>query len=365
MLTVAALVALCAYFFVAWWRVGRAPKQGILVTQYEPPPDLSPAMLRYLWKEAFDDRVFWAAVLSLVSKGLATLEPFDGGARLRPTPATTQAVSVSDEEQLLLDRLLLHHGHKGTVISMPDAETEYAATSMAATLRQRAVGRWFRENREYVTRGALFSLVPVCIAASPQNLQQWLALVVALGVMAPGGFYLTFASLRMRDLLRAARSQPRRVPLRGALLLLTIVLPCVAALIAGCVVLLGTFGWRVLAVGIAMVTLDLTFLHLMKAPTVEGRKLLDQIAGFRQFLQSVDKMPMDRPEAPTKDAVLYEKYLPYAVALDVEQQWSDGFVALASTHHAVAFAPAAQVFYLGMWNDKPVEVVYKSGWPNR
>jgi predicted membrane protein DUF2207 len=203
-LTVVAILSLCAYFFVAWWQVGRSPKREALVTRYEPPAGLSPAMTRYLWKEAFDDRTFWAAVLSLVSKGLATLDAFDGDTRLRPTTATTREVAVPDEERIILNRLLLHHGHKGSGISMLDTETEYAATSMAASLRQRAIGKWFRDNRDVVP-GALFSLLPVCLAASPRSLQQWIALLVAFGAMAPGAFYLAFTLLRLRDLFRGAR----------------------------------------------------------------------------------------------------------------------------------------------------------------
>jgi len=360
LLTVVAVVAICVYFLVAWWKVGRDPKRNILVTRYEPPTGLSPAMLRYVWKEAFDDRTFWAAILSLVSKGLASLEASDDGPRLRPTPTTTHTVTVPEEERIVLNRLLLHHGHKGTAIDMLDPETEHAAISMAATLRQQAIGKWFRDNREYVTAGALFSLVPVCLAASPQNLQQWIALVVAFGIMAPGGFYFPFVLMRMRDLLCAGRSETRRVVLRGALILLAVMFPCVAALVAGCVVLLGAFGWRVLAVAALIVILDLTFVHVMNAPTAEGRKLLAEIAGFRQFLRSVEELPMDRPEAPNKDIGLYEEYLPYAVALDVEQQWSDSFVAMTSTFHGAAFAPNTHAFYLGMWNGKPIEVVYRA-----
>ena len=56
---------------------------------------------------------------------------------------------------------------------------------------------------------------------------------------------------------------------------------------------------------------------------------------------------------------LYEKYLPYALALEVEQAWGDQFLALASTFHQNAGLAGAESFYLGMWNGKPVEVVYK------
>lgn len=154
-LTIVAFFAVCAYFLVTWWRVARSPKRDALMTRYGPPAGLSPAMLRYVWKEAFDDRTFWAAVLSLVSKGVATLEASDGDTSLRPTPETNHPLPLPEEERILLNRLLLHHGRKGTGLNMLDSEIEHAATAMAAVLRQNAIGKWFRDNREYVTPGGL------------------------------------------------------------------------------------------------------------------------------------------------------------------------------------------------------------------
>jgi hypothetical protein len=67
---------------------------------------------------------------------------------------------------------------------------------------------------------------------------------------------------------------------------------------------------------------------------------------------------MDREDAPSDHAGVYEKYLPYAVALEVDQRWSDKLVALASTLHKNEELVQAHSFYLGMWNGKPVEMVF-------
>jgi Predicted membrane protein (DUF2207) len=104
--------------------------------------------------------------------------------------------------------------------------------------------------------------------------------------------------------------------------------------------------------------LNVLQLQWMKAPTQDGEKLLTEIEGFRLFLESVERLPMQRSDAPSDKAGLYEKYLPYAVALEVEQAWGDQFLALASTFHQNAGIPGAESFYLGMWDGKPVEIVY-------
>ena len=72
--SILALVAVCVFFIFSWLVAGRSPKKGIIVPLYDPPSGISPAMVRFAWKETFDDRAFWASALSLVAKGWATME---------------------------------------------------------------------------------------------------------------------------------------------------------------------------------------------------------------------------------------------------------------------------------------------------
>jgi hypothetical protein len=61
------ILAVLLYYTMAWIKAGRDPARGVQTTIYEPPRNLSPAMLRYVWKQSFDDRTFWAGALSLIS----------------------------------------------------------------------------------------------------------------------------------------------------------------------------------------------------------------------------------------------------------------------------------------------------------
>lgn len=68
---------------------------------------------------------------------------------------------------------------------------------------------------------------------------------------------------------------------------------------------------------------------LYKVYTKDGRKLQDEIDGFKLYLQTAE---LDRMELagtpPTKTPELYEKFLPYAIALGVEKQWTKQFASL-------------------------------------
>ncbi|MCX7032679.1 MAG: DUF2207 domain-containing protein [Arenimonas sp.] len=77
----------------------------------------------------------------------------------------------------------------------------------------------------------------------------------------------------------------------------------------------------------------ITFAFLLKAPTTEGRKLLDAIEGLRLYLGVAErdelrsiKGPAGEGAEPALDARRYEALLPYAMALEVEAAWTGKFV---------------------------------------
>lgn len=64
----------------------------------------------------------------------------------------------------------------------------------------------------------------------------------------------------------------------------------------------------------------------LKVYSQQGRRIQDHVDGFKLFLSTteIDRMNMVGTP-PTKTPELYEKYLPYAMALGLERQWSDQF----------------------------------------
>jgi hypothetical protein len=359
---VTAIVAVFAYYLLAWVVFGWGRQIGTVVPLYDPPRHLSPAMLRYIWKENFDDRTFWAGVLSLVAKGLATLHSGNGAALIRATPLANKQDKLPDEEEILLEKFVRGHTRKDVPIDMLSSRTALAVRDRAEALRRDAVGRWFTDTRTFVIVGVLLSAGALCLVAGPRYKDQWGALIYGLVIMGPGAFYLFFISQRVWDMLRAARQHCDFAVLRREALLLTMLLPCLAAIISGGVIVGGTFGWHAVAAALFLAAMNAFFFAWIRTPTQEGKQLLTEIEGFRLFLKSVEQLPMQRTEEPTDHAGIYEKYLPYAVALEVEQAWGDRFLALASTYHEHA-GVGAEAFYLGMWNGKPLEILYKPEGP--
>ena len=84
------------------------------------------------------------------------------------------------------------------------------------------------------------------------------------------------------------------------------------------------------------------FQRWLPAYSASGRKLEDEIEGLRQYLGVAERDELARQKAPPKTAEEFSKFLPYAVALDVEKTWADRFViALGSA----ALAQATSAWY--------------------
>lgn len=86
------------------------------------------------------------------------------------------------------------------------------------------------------------------------------------------------------------------------------------------------------ALGIAWLTVLLSglltaaivggFGYFMSARTVAGERELEKVLGFEDFLGRVEKDQIERIE---KTPEMFEKYLPYAMALHVEKKWASAF----------------------------------------
>lgn len=93
------------------------------------------------------------------------------------------------------------------------------------------------------------------------------------------------------------------------------------------------FNFTFISLGLILlyVLVLILFSYLIFTYNQQGQKLLEQIKGFKQFLSVTESerfKVIGTP--PDKNPELYEKYLPYAIALGVEQEWSKQFVPVFS-----------------------------------
>jgi len=98
--------------------------------------------------------------------------------------------------------------------------------------------------------------------------------------------------------------------------------------------------WLPLILPLLAAPLMISAFWWIAAPTPEGRRVLDHIAGFKQYLSITEAERLDRMTPPKDTPELFEKYLPFAIALSVENHWAkrfEGVLAAASAQGQQGF----------------------------
>jgi len=101
--------------------------------------------------------------------------------------------------------------------------------------------------------------------------------------------------------------------------------------------------WHTIAV-LALAAMNFAFMYFMPSPTVKGQQVRTEIEGFKLYLETAEKLQLNavqpRSEAPPPMTTeRYERFLPYAVALGVEEPWTKHFERLLP-EEAERYSPA-------------------------
>jgi uncharacterized membrane protein YgcG len=329
------LAAVLAYYLVVWWRVGRDPERGVIIPLFEPPDDLPPACVRYLWRMRFDRKCFTAALLDMGAKGyLRIIE--DENFLLERTGGTH--ANLSSGERAIAGRLLtrgsfeLEPRNNSTAQSMKSAIAD-----LRKVLQLEYEGEAFRTNRKWALGGIALSVLGLVVTAAFGGVSDGLPIAfMALfaGIWSLFGTVLVLAAVRAWAQVAGRRGLAAAGALVQALILTAVTVP----LAGGGVLLLGALtvvaGPWIAALMLALPALAVVFYVLLRQPSQAGRKLMDRIEGFRMYLSTAERDELrgaqpgsSQPSSiePEMTVDRYEQLLPYAVALGVENEWSKKF----------------------------------------
>jgi hypothetical protein len=139
-------------------------------------------------------------------------------------------------------------------------------------------------------------------------------------------FYQTLVDIKndlFRELKEAGFYRHRPDKVLGAFIAVGVV--SLGLSIPGFLLLAQIFMTSPLSAGIAGVLFALPILGfgiLMPARTVKGTRVLEEILGFQEFL---DRVESDRYKRMITSPQMFEEFLPFAMALGVEEKWAQAF----------------------------------------
>jgi len=316
------LLGLAGFYYVAWLRAGRDPRAGTVVPIFSPPDDLTPAGMRYVTKMSADNRAFAAALVDMGVRGhLRMVEEDEGWFSSKKTriERLDASATLPDEEKAALDELCLPGG---TIVMEQKNHESFssAKNSLSEILKVRYEGKLFKRNYGWAAAGLLFFLAGLWITA--------MSVVVATGAIDPMKAGVILGSLLVVGLLWLAFHDSAA---GKCLMSLVSVVGIALAVSFGFPMMVEAFNsgwWLPLVIPALAAPLVLSAFWWISAPTAEGRTVLDHIAGFKQYLSITEAERLDRMTPPKDTPEIFERYLPYAIALGVENRWAHRFASV-------------------------------------
>jgi uncharacterized membrane protein YgcG len=322
---------------IAWWRVGRDPPGGGVYPRFDPPPGLSPAAARFVRNRGFDDGCLTAAVLSMAVKGAVRIGEVAGtgllGGRVyRLNPMGMDGRHLSPGETAAYRALFAESTAPLDLKTdkQNGPRVDKARDALKGALRREHLGATFRRNRGHtvaaVTAGAAIGAVLIGAAArlSP----------VPVAIWGGGAFAVVMLGAFLSALLAPGRSLSDRLGSAAGLgigLFVAVAIARQSGALDSARDLLGTATGLVTAAAGAVYGLAIAlFGRIMSAPTVAGRRLMDHLDGFALYMKTAEEDRLDRLTPPERTPELFERLLPYAVALGLTQQWAAKFADVLS-----------------------------------
>ncbi|RMF11188.1 MAG: DUF2207 domain-containing protein [Alphaproteobacteria bacterium] len=316
----AGLAIVLGVSLLIWRKVGRDPEGGAIYPRYTPPPGFSPAAARFVHRMGFDRKGFAAALVSLAVKGAIRIEESPSGRFTLHKVGEGEKLSPGEKAML---GVLFPPGEKSIVMEQDNHKVFRRAID---ALENRLVADfetiYFLRNRLWLVPGVAASLlVAVWIALGLPDPMNALFMTAWLAGWIGGGYGLVS---RLGGTWAAARSG-HPMNLAKAVIASAILLPLSFGVLMALYSMRDMMPIPVMIIIAALFGINVLFYELMKRPTRLGRKVKDALEGFKLYLSVAERDRLNRAHEPDRTPALFEKYLPYAMALDVETEWGAKF----------------------------------------
>jgi uncharacterized membrane protein YgcG len=285
LLTVLLLMQVIYYSYV-WYRKGRDPKKGIIFPQFSPPDGVTPADAGFILEKKYDSKLFAAALIDCAVKKKLKIEVSREGLlfksnvyQFKQPDSPVNGSTSSDEYGFLLSSIYGLKAEKGKY----NSALRSCYTSLHTALKDRYQVRSGKKNRK---KGAFV-------------LNKGYTVIGFVMVVAAAFLSFQFFTTHPSNLI-------------------------------------GVLSASFVAV---MLIIHLVFRSIMSAYTKEGRQLVDHLLGFRMYLAQAEKHVYNQLAPPERTLELFEKYLPYAIALEVENEWSSKFDDIVAKAIAEGYTP--------------------------
>jgi uncharacterized membrane protein YgcG len=266
-------ILLLLYYFITWVRYGRDPDRPTVIPLFEPPDGMSPASVAMVMKGREDNDQITPAMIDLAVKGHIRIEEKKEDLLLGLFKKETYTIvrlkggsGLPAEEQELLNRMF----GGGQASFAMDGTYDPSVQSMASAFRSTLRGQW----HSFLNKG--------------NNARFWWIPILTVIVCAITMLVLHYAYWGENDAVYVA------------------------------------------VFAAANIVLFVLYRYLIKRPSEEKQALRSRLLGFKMYLSAAEEKQLQHFNPPAMTPEVFEKYLPYAIAFQVEQVWGERFQSMIS-----------------------------------
>ena len=317
------LILVFVYYMYAWTKVGKDPGKGAIIPRFEPPDNLTPSAVRYIYRMGFDNKSFAAAVVSMAVKGAITIDKTGKKYILKRSDAGFHMLSLGEKK---IAAKLFSSGENSIELK----QSNHAILSSAISALQKQMEKDFKnenfkKNSGWIVPGILLSIATLILGTVYlfDDQDAFASVIVMIFVSI---FFIPIFIGMFKGLIRAEGW--RKLPhLIGPLLIIGVPIYFINMFVSldmlPLELVIHVFPY--LFIILLLIGLNFLFTYLMQAPTISGRKRMDEIEGLKMYMEVAEKNRLNILNPPEMTPQLFEKLLPYAVALNIENKWGNQF----------------------------------------
>lgn len=317
------LLLIMGYYFYAWRKVGKDPYRGGVYPKFEAPDGLDAPASRYLNKMGFDATVFVAGMVQLATKNAVKITEAKKG-KFIIEKLSDPETGLSPAEQKMISALFPPGNETVELTQKEHKKIRGAMSALKKDLSNQYSKSHFRLNHAWLLPGIIISLLFLIIGIKKAAEQLY---EEEQGLLFLGLVFVFFSVIFLKKVIITFLEYLDHGFVKTSTLIGEVLVALFLIGIPSVVILHFDveFEYGLLILVFLIGLTNALFFYLMKAPTAIGRKTMDEIEGFRMYLNIAEKPVLEHLNPPGITPEIFEKYLPYALALGVGEAWGKAF----------------------------------------
>ncbi len=330
-LSLAGILGLFIYYYNNWRKYGIDPSRPTIYPQFNVPGDLSPASMGYIWKERMDNKFISSAIINLAVKGYLEIKEVETNQFLGLFKKKNYALvkKKAVDQNLPSEELkLMHNIFSGTEELLLDGKYDPSIAQMVRNFESEVTS----QNDALVSKGNNNKLLikPALILILGSlilSLLDWL-LIEREG---PIILIVFFAFVFLVIFFFLGRYLVNRFPLVKWIF---------GIIYVGMMILMyyiysydkeKEFHLNIYLIFGFIITgffVTLIYQFLIRRPSEEKLNMQSLIEGFKMYMGAAEKNQLQHFNPPKMTPEIFEKLLPFAIILGVDEIWGEKFKSL-------------------------------------